>query len=206
MIGNLIQYLTYRTDILLIGFFLSGTEVGWYYVSVLLAERLLSLTQATSTVFLPSASSSEIQREKTPLFSRLNFSVVFAGSVLIGITAYWFVPFLFSADYFNSVLPLVLLLPGIISLSVSKILSADFTSRGLPQYSLYVSLLNFVLNISFNLVLIPEYGISGAALSSSISYTAALILQIYLYKNLAGIGLSELIIMKKGDLVKLKST
>ncbi len=205
MLGNLVQYLNYRTDILLIGFFLSGTEVGWYYVSVIIAERLLLLTQATSTILLPSASSSEGQREKTPLLSRLNFTVVFAGSLVIGATAYWIVPLLFSAEYSSSVLPLVIILPGIVSLSVSKILSADFTSRGLPQYSLYVSLLNFCLNITFNIILIPKIGIAGAALSSTLSYSAALLLQIYFYRRLTNVGLVDLIFIRNGDLKKLKS-
>ncbi len=205
MLGNLLQYLNYRTDILLIGFFLSGTEVGWYYVSVIIAERLLFLTQATSTILFPSASSSEFQREKTPILSRLNFTVVFAGSVIIGLSAYWLVPLLFSAEYSNSVLPLIVILPGIIALSVSKILSADFISRGLPQYSLYVSLLNFCLNISFNIILIPKMGIAGAALSSTLSYTAALFLQIYFYHKLTDISLTELIVIKNGDLKKIKN-
>lgn len=205
MLANLLQYLNYRTDILLIGFFLSETEVGWYYVSVMIAERLLFLTQATSTILFPSASSSSIQREKTPILSRLNFTVVFVSSILIGVMAYWLVPLLFSAEYNNSVLPLVVILPGIISLSVSKILSADFISRGLSQYSLYVSLLNFCLNISFNVILIPRMGIAGAALSSTISYSAALILQIYFYSRLTNVRLVELIFMRNGDLKKLKS-
>lgn len=205
MLANLLQYLNYRADILLIGFFLTQTEVGWYYVSVMIAERLLFLTQATATVLLPAASSSDIQREKTPLLSRLNFTVVFAGSVVIGVTAYWLVPLLFSSVYVNSVLPLVVILPGIISLSVSKILSADLTSRGLPQYSLYVSLLNFCLNISFNVILIPRMGIAGAALSSTLSYTAALLLQIYFYHRLTNTRLTELIFIRNGDLKKLKS-
>jgi len=102
-------------------------------------------------------------------------------------------------------LPLVVILPGIISLSVSKILSADFISRGLPQYSFYVSLLNFFLNIAFNIILIPRMGIAGAALSSALSYTAALILQIYFYYKLTNTKLTELILMRSGDLEKLKS-
>lgn len=205
MLGNLLQYLNYRADILLISFFLSQTEVGWYYVCVIIGERLLFLTQATSTVLLPSASGSEEQREKTPILSRLNIAVVFLGSFVIGISAYWLVPFLFSEQYVNSVLPLVLLLPGIISLSVSKILSADFVSRGLPQYSLYVSLLNFCLNITFNIILIPKIGIAGAALSSTLSYTAALFLQVYFYQRLTGVRLKDLIFVRSEDLKKLKS-
>jgi len=204
MLSNLLQYLNYRTDILLIVFFLSGTEVGWYYVSVLIAERLLFLTQATSTILFPSASSSEVQQEKTPILSRLNFSVVFAGSLVIGASAYWLVPLIFSAEYGNSVLPLVVILPGILSLSVSKILSADFISRGLPQYSFYVSLLNFCLNITFNLILIPKLGITGAAISSSLSYSAALILQAYYYKKITSVSLIDMLLIKRNDIKRLK--
>jgi O-antigen/teichoic acid export membrane protein len=204
MFGGILQYLNYRADILLITFFLTRTEVGWYYVSVLIAERLLFLTQATSTILLPAASSSESQREKTPLLSRLNFTVVFGGSLIIGLSAYWIVPLLFSNEYSNSVLPLVFILPGVISLSVSKLLSADLGSRGLPQYSTYVSILNFFLNIGFNIILIPRIGIAGAALSSTISYSAALILLAFFYKRVTNISITELLLLKKGDLEKIK--
>jgi len=205
MFGNLLQYLNYRADILLVSFFLTQLEVGWYYVCVIIGERLLFLTQATSTILFPSASNSEEQREKTPILSRLNFAVVFAAAFVVGISAYWLIPFLFSEQYINSVLPLIILLPGIISLSVSKILSADFVSRGLPQYSLYVSLLNFCLNFILNIILIPKIGIAGAALSSTFSYTAALFLQVYFYQSLTKIKLSELILVRSGDFKKLKS-
>ncbi len=204
MFGGILQYLNYRADILLIGFFFTQTEIGWYYVSVLIAERLLFLTQATSTILLPAASSSEEQRGKTPLLSRLNFTVVLIGSLVIGLSAYWVVPLFFSMEYSNSVLPLVIILPGIISLSVSKLLSADLGARGLPQYSTYVSILNFCLNIGLNLILIPRIGIAGAALSSTISYSAALIFQTYFYKRITKVSARELLLLKKGDLKKLK--
>src|SRR5690606_8388991 len=159
--ASILQFLNYRADILLIGFFLTQTEVGWYYVSVLIAERLLFLTQATATILFPSACSSQLQREKTPLLSRLNFTVVFIDSILIGISAFWFIPILFTPIYSNSVLPLIVILPGIVSLSVFKLISADLSGRGLPQYTMYVSMLNFILNIGLNLFLIPKFGILG---------------------------------------------
>jgi O-antigen/teichoic acid export membrane protein len=204
MLGGILQFLNYRADILLITFFLTRIEVGWYYVSVLIAERLLFLTQATATILLPAASSSEIQREKTPILSRLNFTVVLAGSLIIALSAYWIVPLLFSEEYSKSVSPLIFILPGIICLSVSKLLSADLSSRGLPQYTTYVSILNFFLNITLNLILIPSLGIAGAAISSSISYSAALIFLGFFYKKLTSISITDLLLLRKGDLEKIK--
>ncbi len=204
MLGNLLQFFIYRADIILIGFFISQTAVGWYYVSVLIAERLLFLTQATSTILLPAASSSSEQHQKTPLLSRVNLFVVLASSIIVAATAPWIIPLAFSNEYSNSVLPLIVLLPGIASLSISKILSADFGAKGLPQYSMYVSGVNFCLNIILNIYFIPRIGIVGAALSSSISYTAAMILQCYFYKRFTNTPIRELILLKSEDFKSLK--
>ena len=204
MVGNLLTFLTYRSDIILIGLFLSQTAVGWYYVSVLIAEKLLLLTQATGTIFFPAASSSGEHRQKTPILTRTNLFFVLIGSVIIGGAAPWIVPLLFSTDYSNSVMPVIVLLPGIAALTVSKILSADFGARGLPKYSMYISFTNFFLNIILNLILIPKIGIVGAALSSSISYTAGTILQFYFYKKITGIQLREIILIHRDDLKSLR--
>ncbi len=199
MLGNLLQFLIYRSDILLIGFFISQTAVGWYYISVIIAEKLLYLTQATGTIFLPAASRSEEQYKKTPILSRTNLFVVIIASIIIAALSPWLIPLLFSHEYVNSVLPLILLLPGIASLSVSKILSADFGARGKPQYNMYVSMINFCLNITLNIILIPKLGIKGAAISSSISYSIAAAIQCYLYKKIIGIPVTELLFIRPDD-------
>ncbi|MEE9448700.1 MAG: polysaccharide biosynthesis C-terminal domain-containing protein [Ignavibacteriaceae bacterium] len=199
MLGNLLQFLVYRADILLIGFFISQTAVGWYYISVIIAEKLLYLTQATGTIFLPAASRSDEQYKKTPVFSRVNLFVVIFASIIIAVLSPWLIPLLFSQEYVNSVLPLIFLLPGIASLSVSKILSADFGARGKPQYSMYISIINFCLNIILNIILIPKIGIQGAAVSSSISYTVAAGVQCYIYKKITGTPISKLIFINSDD-------
>jgi Na+-driven multidrug efflux pump len=48
-------------------------------------------------------------------------------------------------------------------------------------------------------------GITGAALSSTISYCAALVLQLYFYKKLTNIPFTELILIKKGDLERIRT-
>ena len=205
MMSNLFTFLTYRSDILLIGFFLSQSAVGWYYVSVIIAERLLFLTQVTGVVLFPAASSSVENQKKTPLLVRTNLFLVIVGAVLIAVAAPWVIPLFFTNEYVASVLPLILLLPGIAALSIQKVLSADMGARGLPKFPLYSSIINFSLNLLLNLILIPKIGIAGAALSSTISYIAAMILQCYFYKRLTGISYSELLFMRSGDLKLVKS-
>ena len=57
----------------------------------------------------------------------------------------------------------------------------------------------------FNIILIPQIGIAGAALSSTISYSAALLFQVYFYKRLTNVKIGDLIFLRKSDLKNLKS-
>ena len=45
-------------------------------------------------------------------------------------------------------------------------LAADLSGRGKPQYAMFTSLISFVLNFLLNVLLIPVYGIIGAAIAA----------------------------------------
>ncbi|RMF60945.1 MAG: hypothetical protein D6748_02885 [Calditrichaeota bacterium] len=204
MFSNLLGFLVYRSDIFLIGYFLSQQEVGWYYIAVLIAERLLYLTHASSTVLLPAASFSNEQQQKTPTIIRINLIIVLLGAILIALVSPWLIPILFSEQYSHSVLPLLFLLPGIVGITIPKILSADFASRGIPQYNLITSSVNFLVNLLLNLLLIPRIGIAGAAISSSFSYLVAAMIALKLYSRIRGLKISTILKPRKSDWEALK--
>ncbi|NOX36610.1 MAG: oligosaccharide flippase family protein [Calditrichaeota bacterium] len=204
MLSNLLTFLNYRVDIFLVGYFLTKEMVGWYYVALIVSEKLLYLTQSTSTIFFPAASQSTQQQSKTPIISRTNLMLVALGSLVLGILAPWGLPLVFSDKYLNSVPPLLWLLPGVVALTLPKVLSADFYARGRPELSLYTGLVNFVLNVILNIFLIPRWGIVGAAISSSVGYLVAAALMAFYYRNMTGVPFREFIIPKAGDWERLK--
>jgi len=153
--------------------------VGWYFISVMIAERLLYLTHAAGVVLLPAAARYEGQRKKTPVIIRLNLLIIFLGALVLAAVSPFVIPAVLSPQYQNSVLPLIVYLPGVIAITLPKVLAADLAARGLPQYNFIVSAVNFTVNLVLNLLLIPRIGIIGAALSSTISYTIAAILISY---------------------------
>jgi len=204
MITNVFTFLSYRADLFFIGYFWSSELVGWYYVAMVIAEKLHYMTQPTSTILFPAAAHATEQQKKTPVLSRINFVVILLGAIFLAITAKWIVPFAFSAQYKNSVLPLILLLPGIAALTIPRILSADFSARGLPQISMYITIVIFLVKIVLNLIWIPRIGIAGAAMSSSISYILAAVLTVYFYRRLTGVAINQLLVPRKSDLQNLK--
>lgn len=199
MVTNLLVFLIYRADLLLIGYFLSQTEVAYYYVAVIIAERLHYLTKSVRIVMLPAASYSKANQEKMPLIARLNLLIVAVGAGLLALLAHWLIPLVFSTQYNPAVKPLLYLLPGIIAITLPKLLSADFAARGLPKYDLYASAVNFIVNLGLNLWLIPRYGISGAAISSSISYIIAASLTAYFYRRITGLPFREFLLPQRND-------
>ena len=201
---NLLVFLVYRSDIFLIAYFLSQEAVGYYYIAVMVAERLLYLTQSSRLVLMPAAAHAPEQQGKVPLLIRANLLAVLLGAALLGAVAPWLIPLVFTSQYQPAVLPLLLLLPGVVAITLPKLLSADLAARGLPRYNLYANAVNFCINLGLNLWLIPRIGIAGAALSSSIAYLVAALMMVAFYRRVSGVALSELLLPKRSDWAGLK--
>ena len=204
MLSNLLTFLNYRVDVFLVGFFLTQQWVGQYYVALIVSEKLLYLTQSTSTVFFPAASHSTAQQQKTPLINRVNFLFVLLGATITALLAHWFIPLLFSSAYQDAITALLILLPGVAALTIPKVLSADFSARGKPEIPLYIGAVNFVTNLVLNIILIPRYGIEGAALSSTLGYFLAAGLIVWQYHRSTHTPVSEILIPRWSDIRRVR--
>ena len=69
---------------------------------------------------------------------------------------------------------------------MSKVLTGYLNGLGRNGVTSGVSILAFVLNVAVNIVLIPPYGILGAAAASLISYSASSLLYSLIVARLAG--------------------
>jgi hypothetical protein len=65
-----------------------------------------------------------------------------------------------------SIPPYLVLLPGVVVLSVTKVVSGYVSGIGRPAITSYINVSAFVINIVANLVLIPRFGIVGASAAS----------------------------------------
>jgi Na+-driven multidrug efflux pump len=62
-------------------------------------------------------------------------------------------------------------MPGILSLSLSKVLAAYLSGLGRPLPTTVAGLVGLAVNLGANLLLIPAWGIVGASAASLISYS-----------------------------------
>lgn len=203
-VGNIIGFLNYRIEVLLLGLLMPAAALGFYSVAVGLAEKLWLVSQSAATLIFPviAAEKDEQKRKEfTPIVSRNILLITLLGAIALYLLSPWFVVFLYSDSYLPTVQLFRILLPGIVFLSVSRILANDIAGRGKPLLNTYVGGLGLVIQVVLNLALIPRFGAVGSAWATSISYGLILIARLALYASASGNPLSKVILPQRSDLV-----
>ena len=199
--ANLAQFLNYRLDMFLVAFFLTPAAVGYYSLSVGIAEKLWMLPGAIATVLFPRVSSLQDKdaNNLTPRVARHTFFIIFILSLILAILIRPLIKILFGIAFLPSVTPLLILLPGIVALGGAKTLTADMAGRGMPQFGAYSSFISLAVNIPLNLWLIPKWGIAGAAFASSVAYIIATIVVIIAFTKISAKSWTDILLIKKQD-------
>lgn len=205
--SNVLSFINYRADMFIISMFLTPAAVGLYGVAVTIAEKLWIVSQAISSVLYPVISSSTDNESKNKLTGAISRNVLFfsvIGGIVFYLASNLIFSLLFGEAYNRSSDILKMLLPGIILFSVDRILSNDLAGRGKPELNMYTSVFTVVSNIVLNFLLIPKIGISGAAISTSVTYSLSTLIKMVLFKKETGLPYSKFIILQKEDIEAYK--
>ena len=201
-LGNVIAFLNYRLDMVLVAFFMDVSFVGYYSISVVMAEALWYFPGAVGAVIVgrtPGMKTEEANRS-TPVICRNTFFLtILAGLILFALGKY-IITLFFGSTFLPALKPLWILLPGVIALSIPKVLSNELAGRGKPIVGTIAAGVALAVNIPLNLFLIPRMGISGAALASTISYTVAAIVVLVAFLRISGNSWIDTILLKREDL------
>ena len=188
-LGNLLAFLNYRFDLLLINLYINSAAVGFYSIGVIIAEQLSLAAGSVGVVLFPRIAAEKNNRKMnqfTPRVVRVVFFLTIPVAIILFILARQLIILLYSRQYLPAVEPLRVLLPGIVALSASRLIANDIAARGKPVLNTYTALGTLIVNIILNVLWIPTYGIMGAAGASSLSYMMALIAHLEIYRRLSG--------------------
>jgi O-antigen/teichoic acid export membrane protein len=204
-IANLLTFFNYRLDSFLVNFISGPFSVGLYTTGVTMAELLWYIPNSLSGALFPKVSNLEknVATRITAQSCRQTLLVSLPLSVLFGAAGVYMIPFFYGAAFTPSVAPFLWLLPGILSMGVNKILSANLSGRGKPQYATYTSGITVIATIILDLTLIPTLGIVGAAIASSIAYTASAILSVIWFNHENQTNWRQVLLPTGADLVSL---
>ena len=203
--ASLGTFFGYRADVFLLGWLLgSATEIGIYAVAVSLAELVFNVPDAVSTVLFPriaSASRDEADR-LAPAMARATVLVTGLAAIAL-MPAAWLALRLLLPAFVDGMPALVILLPGIVSLSLAKVLTSYLSGieRLAPVTSAAVA--SLAVNLGANLALIPTWGIVGAAAASLLSYTLYAVLMVRFASQATGAPWQAFVAPRAEDAVRL---
>ncbi len=174
--GNLSQFLTNRADVYLIAWLMvaPSAPLGYYSMGVSMAELVLFFPRVVSTIFFPhvSRATREDADRQVPRVTRVTLLLTACVAIAMVPTATTLILWLIPA-FTPALSALYVLLPGVAALSVSEVLSGYAAGLGRTTLTSMVSISVLIANVALNIVLIPIYGIVGAALASLLTYTFA---------------------------------
>lgn len=176
-LGFMTNYLNFRLDTFLVNIFANPTQVGFYAVAVGLAEIIWYVSSAAATVLAPRVASAEAATSEitTGRVSRVVFATSFLGALALAVVAPFLIRILFGSAFSPSVIAVWLLLPGIVTLSVARVLSSYLLGRNRLKVDFFASLAGLAMTLVLDLTLIPRYGFVGAAIASSVAYTTTML-------------------------------
>ena len=191
-----------RIDQYMIAYFLSPEQVGYYAIAVNLTNLLMRIPDATGTVLFPRlAGASEVDAHRaTSRVCRHTLFLTVAGALVFLVGGPIGIPILYGRAFAPAVTALVILLPGVVMLSLYLILTRNFTSRGKQEINVIAAALGLTLNVGTNWLLIPRFGIGGAAFSSFVSYGTAATILLVAFVRESGHGVRDTLVLRRNEL------
>lgn len=199
--ASMSSFFSYRADVYLLALLgTSASELGLYSVAVGLAELVFFLPDSVVIVFFPhvAGGTREEADKQAAVVTRVTIAATGLAALPLAVAAIFAVNLILPA-YVGGLPALFLLLPGVVMLSASKTLSAYLNGIGHGGIVSVTALTALLANIALNLVLIPPFGIRGAAMSSLISYSLGAVLQMAMCSRLTGKTPREYLIPTRAD-------
>ncbi|HVD46684.1 MAG TPA: polysaccharide biosynthesis C-terminal domain-containing protein [Candidatus Limnocylindria bacterium] len=204
--ANLMMTVSYRLDALMVNGLSGVMSLGYYSVATAMAEGLWYGANALALVMFPHISSMDKKEADriTPVVCRNAVFLTLIGAVVMFAVSRQLILAIFGPALIPALQPLWLLLPGIVTLTVAKIITSYLSGIGKPIYSTYLAAGSMILTVVMDLALIPPYGINGAAAASSIVYTLTAVASVWIFKRESGAGLLETMVVRAEDFVRYR--
>jgi O-antigen/teichoic acid export membrane protein len=206
-LGAVTQFLQHRVDIVLVSFLLPLNAIGIYSIAVAGSELLWYVPNAVAAVLMPhiALGSDEAANRMTSKFCRVIVALNAALALALALASTVFIRWALPA-FRPSILPLWLLLPGVIAASVFKVLSSDFNGRGKPFETFRPAVISLCACLAAGLIVIPKFGVNGAALVTTGGYTLNTVLYIRAYSRLTSVSPAALLLIRRKDFSSLGLT
>ena len=206
---GVVTLLNYRADLYVVAIFLPAAALGLYTVAISAADALLLPTQVAALVTSPHIGSMPAS-EASPTHRALRAQQPARGCSRSAPQLFVLSPPIVRLLYGASFLPLVpalrVLLIGVFALALGTPISNYFTLKlAKPEVTLAFASGSALLSIVASVLLIPHYGLVGAAAGSTIAYVAGQGAGLWYFSRMTRVGWGAMLIPTRADFAQYRS-
>jgi O-antigen/teichoic acid export membrane protein len=199
-IGTMAMQLNLRISTILLAFFSTEAQIGFFGVAIGFLCQIVSIPQTVGGIIQPRiAASNDGRPELTAFCVRSLFLFIFIiGSVFL-LLKNIIILTLFPPT-FLAIIPLLwILIPTTLIQTVYRGLFPYFNGTNSPEIVSRITVINFVANFFFLLVLLPSFGLIGAAWAVLLSGLCGMIYALYRFDRKSGIAWYRCLIPERND-------
>jgi O-antigen/teichoic acid export membrane protein len=170
---QIVNLVGYRVELFVLRHFRDLADVGVYSIAMQTVESMWLIAAAMATaVTAPAVQSGETEVRRLIGRTAVKALLFTSGAAAVVVAAAPFaIPLILGDAFEDAALPLALLMPGVVAYAPVTVLVVYLSvRRGRPRLSLAVSVVSGITTLGLGLLLIPELGVNGAAIASSLGY------------------------------------
>ncbi len=195
-LSTLVSTLNKRLSLYLLNAHCDEKSIGVYASGTQVTEGVNIVGQSIGLVAFSALSNTGKENRASLLtlrFMKIAISLTFTALFVICMLPTSFFEWLFSSE-FADIRPIILLMaPGIVFFSAHTILANYFSGTGQPKYNLYASLIGLSVTLISAFIFIPWLGIRGAAITTTLTYTALFVYHWIIFHKKTGCSIKQLI-------------
>jgi len=205
--GAVVQKLDHVLARFLVATFLFPADLGCYAVSLLMTQPIILVPTAISPVVMPYASSEHGSDADDKLFALARIALWITAVVALCLAAILrpIIHYALGQSFMPALMPAYLLLPGLLALGHAKILARFMTARGYPTDDSASSVVALVLTAISLWVLLPMFGIVGAAAASTLGYVGYDVSLTFFFRCRTGHSVRRIFVPCRSDLLLIHS-
>jgi stage V sporulation protein B len=205
-VGNILQFLGVRLDLLLVPALLNLEQAGLYYVAVRVSDLVGQAATASASFLFPHVAGQADERDTdmTERVTRVTVLVTILAALAVAAGAMPLLEMAFGEAYADGTPALLVMLAAVVPLSIGRLVSADLKGRGRPGIVSIAAVVSVAATVVLDLVLIPAMGIVGAAVASLVAYSLMTAALLYAYRAATDGALASLV-PGLGDLRDLRA-
>lgn len=201
MIALLLTTLNYRLDVIMLKQYnvIELTQIGIYSIGIGFSEKALLIPDTIKDVLLSKLAKGKGEKEVARVM-RICFLASIVTAAVITLFGGFIISTLYGSEYYGAEQVTYISVWGTITMVFFKMISQYNVIQHKQHLNVIFLIVAIGVNFALNLLLIPVFGINGAAIATTIGHLISAGIFLVYFRKISGISYLKMIFIQKEDL------